>query len=155
CGSCWAIAACTALGARMSKECGRGYPLDERAVEDIMVNAQGSRGCQGGSLASAYRYACNTGLLTQQGRMRIRHAVNIAPTDRCEIKHAIASRGPVAAHMMEYPSLRKVTSDEVAWQPQPTELPINGHAVVLFGWDDLAGGWLVLNSWGGEWGNKG
>lgn len=155
CGSCWAIATCTALGARLSKEHGPEYALDNRAVEDIMVNAHGSRGCLGGSLASAYRYACTTGLVTHRGRVRIRSAANIAHTDRCEIKHAIAARGPVAAHMMEYPSLRKVTSDTVAWQPQPSELPINGHAVVLFGWDDLAGGWLVQNSWGVGWGNQG
>ena len=30
-----------------------------------------------------------------------------------------------------------------------------GHAMVIIGYDDTKQSWLVLNSWGANWGNNG
>lgn len=155
CGACWAIATCTTIGARLQDAYGRHVSMDVACVEDVMKNAVGSRGCNGGSLASAFAYARDVGLLAGGGRMQVTRAMDLAHTDRCTIKNAIVERGPLAAHMIEYPSLRKVRNATTAWRPAADELPLNGHAVTVFGWDDLAGGWLVLNSWGSAWGEDG
>lgn len=51
-------------------------------------------------------------------------------------------------------------SDDVArtgklQMPGPDETLLGGHAVMCIGYDDLAGRFLIQNSWGEEWGDKG
>lgn len=51
-------------------------------------------------------------------------------------------------------------SEEVAktgdlYLPKPQEKPVGGHAVMAVGYDDNIEQFLVRNSWGADWGNRG
>ena len=35
----------------------------------------------------------------------------------------------------------------------PTHSPVINHAVLLIGWDDAQGAWIIKNSWGIDWGS--
>ena len=39
--------------------------------------------------------------------------------------------------------------------PLPRQNPIGGHCVVLMGYDDGSRHFIVRNSWGPDWGDKG
>ncbi len=68
-----------------------------------------------------------------------------------EIKAALCKYGPLSASVYATPSFIAYTEgvfDEGA-SGQPN------HAIVIAGWDDLRGAWLVRNSWDTFWGEDG
>lgn len=74
------------------------------------------------------------------------------------LKAALAEKHPIAFGFMVYSSFEtpEVASTGIATMPQPlTEDPIGGHAVVIVGYDDSKGLFIVRNSWGPSWGDKG
>ncbi len=76
------------------------------------------------------------------------------PTVR-EMKEALCKYGPIAACVKITPALQAYKSgifDEFA--PCNGERDIN-HAITIVGWDDRKGAYLVKNSWGVQWGEKG
>lgn len=68
-----------------------------------------------------------------------------------QLKTALIEHGPIAAPMvfdhclLAYKSgvFNEKTGDNIS------------HVVLLIGWDDEKGAWLIKNSWGEEWGEKG
>ena len=53
-------------------------------------------------------------------------------------------------------SLQILTEDAPIWQPGGADdKPIGGHALVVVGYDDAAGVFDLLNSWGPNWGDNG
>ncbi|WIA40518.1 hypothetical protein OEZ86_013866 [Tetradesmus obliquus] len=73
--------------------------------------------------------------------------------DVAAAKEAIVRNGAVAAVMLVYPDLTPSTR----CRPQqvyakvsaiPADLVVEPHAVLVVGWDDGQGWWLVRNSWG-------
>jgi C1A family cysteine protease len=76
------------------------------------------------------------------------------PTNR-EMKEALCKYGPLAACIKVTPAFQAYKSgifDEHA--PVSGERDIN-HGLVIVGWDDDKGAWLVKNSWSDRWGEKG
>ena len=72
-----------------------------------------------------------------------------------EMKEALCKYGPIAACVKVTPALQAYKSgifDEFA--PCNGERDIN-HAITIMGWDDRKGAYLVKNSWGAQWGEKG
>ena len=72
-------------------------------------------------------------------------------SDRTAIKEALMS-GPLMTTMTVYEDFMYYTSG--VYQ-HVTGAVAGGHAVVLVGWDDTVGAWLVRNSWGNSWGEQG
>jgi C1A family cysteine protease len=58
---------------------------------------------------------------------------------------------------MVYDSIEKpeVAKTGIIQMPRNTEQPMGGHAVMCAGYDDASGHYLILNSWGPGWGDKG
>ncbi len=72
-----------------------------------------------------------------------------------EMKEALCKYGPIAACVKVTPALQAYKSgifDEFA--SVSGERDIN-HAITIVGWDDSKESYLVKNSWGTQWGDKG
>jgi len=75
-----------------------------------------------------------------------------------QIKHALSHGHPVVFSLEIYESFeRDVREDGIVPLPKEGEEKLGGHAMCLMGYDDnLNGGsFIVKNSWGQEWGDKG
>jgi predicted secreted protein len=68
-----------------------------------------------------------------------------------DIKQAILDHGPVAASICTNDAFQEY-SGGVFTGPQCTDV---NHAIVLVGWDDADGAWILRNSWGPDWGENG
>jgi C1A family cysteine protease len=83
------------------------------------------------------------------------------PTDN-EIKQAISTDGPIETTVCVGPAFTAYRpSPGAAFSQDESSVCAYGkvnHAVVLAGWDDTRGSngaWLLRNSWGTGWGDKG
>ena len=68
-----------------------------------------------------------------------------------QLKTALIEHGPLAAPIRYDECLANYKSGVF----NEKNLGIINHVVLLVGWDDDKGAWLIKNSWGEEWGEKG
>jgi hypothetical protein len=68
-----------------------------------------------------------------------------------QLKTALIERGPLAAPIYYDECLANYKGGVF----NERDLGMINHVVLLIGWDDAKGAWLVKNSWGEEWGEKG
>ena len=73
------------------------------------------------------------------------------PTPKEMIKDALCQRGPLATTVAATDAFAAYSGGVFN---EKTDLWIN-HAVTIVGWDDDDEAWIVKNSWGTEWGEKG
>ncbi|MDB5284824.1 MAG: peptidase papain [Bacteroidota bacterium] len=79
--------------------------------------------------------------------------VGITPTVE-QIKEAICTYGPVSSCVLATSLFQHYTGN--VFDEMPNDNPNNiNHAVIIVGWDDSKGAWLVRNSWGTWWGIQG
>lgn len=76
------------------------------------------------------------------------------------IKGVISSGHPVVIGFLVYPSMETASVDHTGIIPMPSaaELrgePLGGHAILLVGYDDSSANFILRNSWGTSWGDKG
>lgn len=93
--------------------------------------------------------AVNFGLLDN----RLIDPINGLPPSVDEIKYAIYNHGAVATSIAA--TIRFVTYTGGVFQEYGTRNDQLNHAVVIIGWDDDKGAWLIKNSWGSQWGEDG
>lgn len=74
-----------------------------------------------------------------------------------ELKSCLAEGYPFVFGFSVYESFESdaVAANGVVPMPETTEQMLGGHAVLCVGYDDATGRFLVQNSWGSGWGNKG
>ncbi|SRR5258708_5273184 len=74
-----------------------------------------------------------------------------------EMKHTLSLGFPFVFGFAVYESFESsdVAKTGVVPLPTPTERMIGGHAVMAVGYDDARESFLVRNSWGPSWGDKG
>jgi Papain family cysteine protease len=70
-----------------------------------------------------------------------------------EIKEALYLIGPVVFGITVDETIERVLPN--GFWAEPTQRPIGGHAMVIFGWSDFTETFLIKNSWGTEWGRDG
>lgn len=68
-----------------------------------------------------------------------------------EAKSALIQLGPVGMAIAVYPCFED--GGHLIPAPQPTDQVLGYHAILLIGW--TRDGWLIQNSWGEGWGDKG
>jgi hypothetical protein len=80
----------------------------------------------------------------------------IDPNNINDMKSAIITFGYVHIGVILYDNFDTQLSEsgQVIIPDKSKDKEIGGHAMIIYGWDRY-GNWLVRNTWGTEWGNKG
>lgn len=177
CGSCWAFTSTAVYEANYRIKNNKTIDLSEQFILDCAKDSRGRKvgSCNGGWYAGVFDFLMTTGALTEQERPYrgkdgacssgrntpykvvshgyIRRDAGI-PTV-AEMKEAIAKYGAIATSMKVTPAFQAYAGgifDEHARVSGPNDV---NHAVTLVGWDDNKRAYLVENSWGPQWGEKG
>jgi C1A family cysteine protease len=167
CGSCWAFAAVGLLESMILKKDGIEVDLSEQYM--LSCNPWGW-GCNGGywpndmlvdpgaAMESCFPYVatvvpcqpCPTPYQIQSWSFVTQD--NVVP-DTALIKQAIYTYGAVSAGVYVSAFFQWYTGgvfNKCKRNPRWTN-----HAIILCGWDDAKGAWLLKNSWGTGWGENG
>jgi cathepsin L len=115
----------------------------EAAIPDAGVNQP----CPGGTPSTAY-YATDWGVVHPSGD--VSKIASVA-----DIKQAMCQYGPIAVSVQVTPLFQNYTNGVFFEWASNYNSPSSNHAVVLVGWDDDKGAWLMKNSWGTDWGEDG
>ncbi|XP_072316113.1 cathepsin S-like [Eucyclogobius newberryi] len=171
CGSCWAFSTVGALEGLLAKTTGKLVDLSPQNLVDCS-GPYGTGGCNGGWPHQALQYViANQGIDSenfypykgQDGTCRYNptyraancSTYNFVDTDELSLQRAAAVIGPIAI-VIDASDIFNYKSG-VYYNPSCGHK--TNHAVLLVGYgtDDTTGldYWLVKNSWGKRWGEKG
>lgn len=116
-------------------------------TEAAMPDMGNEQACPGSSPTTSY-YATDWGVVHPSGD--ISKIASVA-----DIKEAMCKYGPIAASVQVTPLFQNYTNGVFYEWASNYNSPSSNHAVVLVGWDDDKGAWLMKNSWGTDWGEDG
>lgn len=178
CGSCWAFAAMGAYEAAYLIRNGVALDLSEQFI----VNCAKAGSCSGGNSSRVFRFLMERSALTEElapykgindacfpvfNAPRGFMVLEYGPVKPAEgktltvrdIKRALCTYGPIVSGMTSTTAFHHYRSgvfDEHAERDNYQSCGKKaGHLMVIVGWDDEKGAWLVKNSWGTRWGEKG
>ncbi len=183
CGACYAFAASSTFAARYCQAVSTATATNY-SPQDILACNTRTYACNGGILDIAFNYLEEYGLTTLacQPYMESSTGETAVPKQSCmatkcssgaaitkkfckkgtsiilygtdRIKYELMQRGPLATFMTVYSDL---TSYKSGVYKQTTGVKQGGHAVVLVGWgvSGTVNYWIVMNSWGSDWGESG
>ncbi|XP_007241327.2 cathepsin S, ortholog 1 [Astyanax mexicanus] len=172
CGSCWAFSSVGALEGQMKKRTGRLVPLSPQNLVDCSVTV-GNHGCRGGYLSKSFIYVIrNKGIDSDSfypyehkdgvcryavgGRAGYCSSFQVLPQSEEALIRAVSAVGPVSVGInAKLPSFHRYKSgiyDDPGCNPRMVN-----HAVLVVGYGTEGGQdyWLLKNSWGLMWGEKG
>ncbi|XP_074119525.1 cathepsin S [Sminthopsis crassicaudata] len=174
CGSCWAFSAVGALEAQLKLKTGKLVSLSAQNLVDCSTDDKyKNKGCNGGFMTEAFQYIIdNNGIdsdasypyKAKDGKCQYNPANRAATCSRYTelpygsedaLKEAVANKGPVSVGI--YASLPSffLYRSGVYYDPSCNQ-QVN-HGVLVIGYGNLDGNdyWLVKNSWGLSFGDKG
>lgn len=179
CGSCWSFTSMAVFESCMIITNKRSMDLSEQFIVDCAVTGRGDRAgscADGGWYFDAFDFLSRNGVVEEKlypyaGKDEsCRPAVQtpyraiawgfvgnvsdgIPPVD--EVKKALTKYGPLAATVKVTEAFQAYVGgifDEFATVSGPTDM---NHAITIVGWDDDRKAYLIKNSWGTGWGEKG
>ncbi|CAF0806192.1 unnamed protein product [Brachionus calyciflorus] len=174
CGSCWAFSAVAALEGQHFKQAGELVSLSEQNLVDCSGKF-GNQGCNGGLMDQAFDYIkSNKGIDTEEsypytardGKCKFNPAtvgatdtgyVDIPTGNEKALTEALATVGPISVAIDASRSSFQFYSKGVYSDKGCSSTRLD-HGVTAVGYDSLGAGqdyYIVKNSWGTGWGNKG
>lgn len=168
CGSCWAFSATEVVESHYAIATGNLLELAPQAFVNCVQNPQecgGSGGCEGATMELAFNLTASMGMplesdLPYRGRdaactsykaaVKGTGYVKIAENDADALETAVATKGPVSVTVAANWGMYGGGIYEGACHGTSCELD---HGVVAVGYSQDY--WLVRNSWGSSWGERG
>lgn len=162
CGSCWAFGAVAAVESAFLHYEGKELDLSEQQL--VSKCCTGS--CDGGFPDLALEYIRDVGIPTEEERPYESRDTSCIP---CSTGYQIEGYEYVPASTDSFKTTLKrcgplsvvvtVPNDWYYYRSgvyEPVrDLGWANHAVLLIGWDDSDGCWIIKNSWGKNWGEEG
>ena len=171
CGCCWAFSAVGNIEALYAIKFNKKLDLSEKQLLDCdNVND----GCDGGAMEDAYKYIIDTKGLMKEGDypyseskgrcnykpqkaiVQIDSWINANTKNEEKIKNLLVKNGPLSAAVnADNLQLYRGGIIDESQKVCPQE-KIN-HAIIIVGYGEQNGKkyWIVKNSWGSDWGEKG
>ncbi|MFT7811241.1 cathepsin S-like isoform X2 [Arapaima gigas] len=171
CGSCWAFSVVGALEGQVKQQTGKLIPLSPQNLMDCS-RTYGNHGCDGGYRYKALDYVIeNSGIDSdhfypykgKEGMCRYSISGKAGDCSRYRIlpwgdekalQYAVATVGPVSVSIKAIHSFF-LYSGGIYDDPQCTSDTNHAVLVVGYGTENGKDYWLVKNSWGKTWGEKG
>lgn len=174
CGSCWAFATTGALESILASR-NRYILLSEQNLVDCS-RRYGNNGCSGGLMDAALRYVRDHGIMSSadypykardgqcrfrrdKSVMRSRGSARLPSGNESMLRMALSMSGPlpvaIDASLRSFHSYKSGVYDDRKCKSSQRSL---NHAVLLVGYgtDRSAGDyWIIKNSWGRSWGERG
>jgi C1A family cysteine protease len=168
CGSCWSFSATGAMEGAWAISKGSLVSLSEQQLVDCS-KSYGNHGCNGGLMDNAFKYAKENGMCTEDSYpytaaggdcqkcdpvVEISGCTDVTKNNQVDLKEAV-SRGPVSiAIEADKKAFQLYTSGVLTGDACGTQLD-HGVLIAGYGEEDGTQYWLVKNSWGPTWGDKG
>ncbi len=178
CGSCWSFTSTATLEGVFLIKNNVALDLSEQFFVDCAEDRRGKKAgsCGGGWYGGVFDYLTKNNAMIEtespyktkdgtcdstSGRNRYRVAAwgYVKPDAGIpsvkEMKEALVKYGPLAACVKVTPALQAYKSGIFDENPETTGPRDINHAITIVGWDDNKKAYLVKNSWGTWWGEKG
>lgn len=171
CGSCWAFSTVGALEGLWAKTTGKLVDLSPQNLVDCS-GKYGTMGCNGGWMHDALQYVTdNQGIDSEESypytatdqeclyspeyRAANCSSVNFVNSTEDALQEAVATIGPIAV-TVDASDIFQYTSG-VYYNPSCGKAKNHAVLAVGYGRDEASGMdyWLIKNSWGEDWGEKG
>ncbi|XP_034101935.1 procathepsin L-like [Drosophila albomicans] len=173
CGSCWAFSAVGSLESQYFINKGRKVSLSEQNLVDCSRGfPYNNNGCSNGSTNGAFNYIWNNGIDTESSYpyeardddcrynrnyigAKISGTVHVESGNEDALASAVANKGPISVAVDVIYKFRHY-SGGVFNEPSCSQHLNHGVVIIGYGTDSVGGDyWLVRNSWGKNWGEKG
>ncbi|XP_037536776.1 procathepsin L [Nematolebias whitei] len=173
CGSCWAFSATGSMEGQQFRKAGTLVSLSEQNLVDCS-GSTGNQGCNGGWMDRAFEYVMNNGGLDSElsypyvamdelcrysslfSAIKVAGYADIAEGSEEGLMEAVGTVGPVSVAIDASKSSFQFYSSGIYYEPECSTLSLDhGVLVVGYGSNGNENYWIVKNSWGELWGNKG